>query len=88
MKRHHDQDNSYKGKHLIGTGLQFQRFSPLSIMHGSMQADMVLEKELRVSSASWSEGCQEKTVFQAARHFPSVFTGCNIFLFKSYFVGS
>jgi hypothetical protein len=27
--RHHDQGNSYKGKHLIGAGLQFQRFSPL-----------------------------------------------------------
>jgi hypothetical protein len=30
MKRHHDQDNSYKGKHLIGAGLQFQGYSPLS----------------------------------------------------------
>ena len=27
-QRHHDQSNSYKG-HLIGAGLQFQRFSPL-----------------------------------------------------------
>jgi hypothetical protein len=30
MKRHHDQDNSYKGKDLFGAGLQFQRFNPLS----------------------------------------------------------
>ena len=30
VKRHHDQGNSYKGKHLTGAGLQFQRFSPLS----------------------------------------------------------
>ena len=30
VKRHHDQGNCYKGKHLIGAGLQFQRFSPLS----------------------------------------------------------
>ena len=30
VKRHHDQGNSYKGKHLIEAGLQFQRFSPLS----------------------------------------------------------
>ena len=30
MKRHHDQDNSNKCKHLIGAGLEFQRFSPLS----------------------------------------------------------
>ena len=30
MKRHHDQGKSYKGLHLIGAGLQVQRFSPLS----------------------------------------------------------
>jgi hypothetical protein len=30
VKRHYDQDNSYKNKPLIGTGLQFQRFSLLS----------------------------------------------------------
>jgi hypothetical protein len=38
-----------KGKHLIGAGLQIQRFSPLSSRqkHGSIQAGMVLEK-LRV----------------------------------------
>ena len=30
MKRHHDQGNSHKGKHVIGVGLEFQRFSPLS----------------------------------------------------------
>ena len=30
LERHHDQSNSYKGKHLIGAGLQFQRFSSLS----------------------------------------------------------
>jgi len=30
VKRYHDHDNSYKGKDLIGTGLQFQRFSLLS----------------------------------------------------------
>ena len=29
VKRHHDQGNSYKRKHLIGAGLEFQRFSPL-----------------------------------------------------------
>jgi hypothetical protein len=31
VKRHHDHGLSYKGKHLIGAGLQFQRFSPLSL---------------------------------------------------------
>ena len=30
VKRHHDHGNSYKGKHFIGAGLWFQRFSPLS----------------------------------------------------------
>jgi hypothetical protein len=29
MERHREQDNVYKG-HLIGDGLHFQRFSPLS----------------------------------------------------------
>jgi hypothetical protein len=37
------------GNHLIEAGLQFQRFSSeLNIVgHGAVQADMVLEKELR-----------------------------------------
>jgi hypothetical protein len=50
MKRHHDHRNSYKGRYLIGAGLQFQRFSPSSSWweHGGMQAGMVLEKEVRV----------------------------------------
>ena len=55
MNRHHDQGNSYKGQHLTGAGLQFQRFSPLKLWqethgreHGSVQAHMVPEKELRV----------------------------------------
>jgi hypothetical protein len=30
LKTHHDHCNSYKGHHLIGVCLQFQRFSPLS----------------------------------------------------------
>ena len=30
VKGHNGQGNSYKGKHLIGAGLQIQRFSPLS----------------------------------------------------------
>jgi hypothetical protein len=49
VHRHHDQGNSYKGQHLIGAGLQVQRFSPLSsrLGHGSMQAGMV-QAELRV----------------------------------------
>lgn len=30
MQIHHDHSSSYKGRHLIGTGLQFHRSSPLS----------------------------------------------------------
>jgi hypothetical protein len=50
VKRYHDQGNFYKGQHLIGAGLQVQRFSPLSSSgdHGSIQAGMVLEMKLRV----------------------------------------
>ena len=49
VKRHHDQSNSSKRSHLIGVGLQVQRFSSLSSRqeHGSMWAGMALE-ELRV----------------------------------------
>jgi hypothetical protein len=49
MNRHHNQGKAYKGQHLIGTGLQVQRFSPLSSRqeHDSIQAGMVQE-ELRV----------------------------------------
>jgi hypothetical protein len=48
VKRHHSQDNSYKGQHLIGAGLLVLRFSLFSSRqdHGSIQVDMVL-KELR-----------------------------------------
>jgi hypothetical protein len=49
VNRHHDQGKSYKKQHLIGAGLQVQRFSPLSSRweHGSIQAVMV-QAELRV----------------------------------------
>jgi hypothetical protein len=46
-ERHHDSGNSYKGKHFIGTGLQLPRF--ISWWEAwQFQADMVLEKELRL----------------------------------------
>ena len=52
VKRHHDHGNSYKGKHFTGASLQSQRFSPLlswwEAWRGSLQAGIVLEKELRV----------------------------------------
>jgi hypothetical protein len=39
VMKYYDQANSYKGKHLIGAGLQFQRFSLLSSwQEGSMAA--------------------------------------------------
>jgi hypothetical protein len=40
VKRHHEQGNSYERQHLVGAGLQIQRFSPLSLWqeHGSIQA--------------------------------------------------
>jgi hypothetical protein len=49
VKRHHDQGKSYKKQHLIGAGLQVQRFSPLSSRgeHSSIQAGMA-QAELRV----------------------------------------
>ena len=36
MKRHHDQSKRYIG-HLIGTGLQVRRFSPVSSRQGAWQ---------------------------------------------------
>jgi hypothetical protein len=45
VKRHHEQGNLYKEKHLIGAGLYFQKFNyHHGRMQGSMQADMVLDK--------------------------------------------
>jgi hypothetical protein len=49
VNRRHDQGKSYKGQHLIGAGLQVQRFSPFSSRweYGSIQAGPV-QAELRV----------------------------------------
>ena len=53
MKRYHDLDNSYKENHLIGAGLQVQRFSPLSSRkeHGSIQAGIVQEEKEKFSTS-------------------------------------
>ena len=50
MKRHRDHGNSYKGRHLIGAGLQLRGLvhDHHGRKHGSMQADMVPEREPRV----------------------------------------
>ena len=57
MKRQYEHDNSYKGKPLIGTGLQFR--NSVHYRHGreqnSMQADMVLEKVLYLVEGSRAE---------------------------------
>ena len=46
VKRHHDHGNSYKGKHLIGAGLQVRGSVHYyhGRKHGSMQTDRALEK--------------------------------------------
>ena len=46
MKRHHDHCNSHKGKHLIGSALQFGGLVHYhySRKQGGTQADMVLER--------------------------------------------
>jgi len=46
VKRHHDHHNSYKGKYLVGDGLEFQRFRTLFPWwkHSSLKADMILEE--------------------------------------------
>ena len=50
VKRHHYPNNFYKGKHFIGAGLKFRGSAHYQHgrKHSSMQADTVLEKELRV----------------------------------------
>lgn len=40
VKRHHDHGNSYKGKHLIGACIQFQKFSLLSSWQGTWKDDV------------------------------------------------
>ena len=48
VERLHDRDNSYKGKYLIRAGLQFRGLVHYQgRKHGSVQADTVLEEELR-----------------------------------------
>jgi hypothetical protein len=58
VNRHHDQGNSYKGQHLIGAGLQDQRFSPLSSRQGHVSVHGTGGAE---KSTRRSKGRQEKT---------------------------
>jgi hypothetical protein len=66
VKRHHDQGNSYKGQHLIGAGLQVQRFSPLSSRWEAWQHPGRHDAGEGAESTSCSERNQ-KTNFHAAR---------------------
>ena len=51
VKRYHDQDNSYKGEHLIGGGVQIQRFNLLSLR----------QKEWQCSSRHGAGGSESST---------------------------
>ena len=63
MKRHNDQGNSYKGKHLIGAGLRFQRFSPLSSWQEAWQhPGRHGTGEGAERSRSWSKLSQKETL--------------------------
>jgi hypothetical protein len=46
LKRHHDHSNSYRGKHLIGAGLQFRDVVHYhhGQKHGGTQVDLVLKR--------------------------------------------
>lgn len=49
VKRYHDHSNSYKGKDLVGAGLQFRGSVHYCMVRSKAAwADMMLEKELRV----------------------------------------
>lgn len=56
MKVYHDHDNSYKGKYLIGTGVQLQMFNPLSSLWEAWQNEGRLGAGKAKSSTSLSTG--------------------------------
>ena len=60
---HHDQSNCSKQRHLIGNGLQFQRFSPLSSWWEAGQHPGSLGPGGAENSTSLSEGIHEETLF-------------------------
>lgn len=57
VKRHPDHSNSYRGKHVIGAGLQFRRLAHYCHggKHGSVQAEMVLEMQLGILHLDWQQ---------------------------------
>jgi hypothetical protein len=64
VKRHLHHSSSCKERHLIRTGLQFRGLVHCCYRgkHGGMQADMILEKELRIHI--WIGRQQEETMSQ------------------------
>jgi hypothetical protein len=58
MKRHHNNSISYKGQHLTGAGLQFQKFSPLSQQETWQHKDR--HDAGAESSTSYSTGSKER----------------------------
>jgi hypothetical protein len=48
VKEHHDQNSSYKGKHLLPYNFRGSVHYRYGRKHGRVQADMVFEKKLRV----------------------------------------
>jgi hypothetical protein len=63
VMRHHDQGNYHKRQHLIGAGLQFQRFSPLSSRQEAWHCSgRHGTGEGTERSVACSEGNQKKTV--------------------------
>jgi hypothetical protein len=78
--KHHDHGNTYKGKHLIGAGLEFQRFSALSswqedvawqhpCRHGMLENELrVLHFELKVARSRVSKPTSSVTYFLQQGH--------------------
>jgi hypothetical protein len=64
VKKHHNQDNFYKRKHVIGAGLWMQRFNPLSSWWEAWQhPDKHGTGERAESSTSGSEGSRRRLDF-------------------------
>jgi len=60
VKRHHGHSNSYKGKHFVGAGLQFQRLSSFSFWLGAwLQAGRGGAGGVAEKSVSRSAGSRE-----------------------------
>ena len=51
MKRYHDHGNFYKGKHFIGTGLEFQIFSPLLLL--DIESIIIIAGSMATCRQAW-----------------------------------